>query len=1009
MSLYVLDQPHSPTSPTRTSKTDANEGMESLDYLDPLFPDIISSHFINDTSQLYMDRDMPSPSSSSISVHDLSSSSSTSTTPSPHSQYDVLQPDLLLDKNHTHLLPANIPIPESYHQLTTEYYARSNSNVYNANPQHMDPTQDMSSSAAEDSLQIRVLGIPSHGAKSRVETQIKLCIQLLSSNGTKVSNWPYLRLPEYMLARSKLRKNQQQKLLEGSVATMVSDESKVLTLEAKVICSTDSSKDVRMCPGCVRRERKRAERTKDGKPRYELDSLASEHDSTKGLVDNSMEQDRDRILLFNCSSVVNFSSGDAILPTRITCYCRHHNEKVGFRIEFVMRNDQGLTVAKGCSPPIMITDDHKSSKQQQRNGSISGTCTTTNDGHKGSNGNNSRKRGRSDYENQQTPDTPAPSRRGSFSDNNASTITPLHLNPSASFIIPASASTPYQYDHPSPPTDGATTPTSSLSSSPQAMLIGNGLAMPPLTVDNTSSYLQNMQQSIASIDPMANLLNMGPLNHNNHNNHNHSQSNTHDLSAANLPTDPTDDATWPNNRRRRVTNNDSSYTPDELPMWRTEHHPQLERLVPAQGPTYGGVEVTILGSGFYRGLSCLFGEHAATTVYWNPNTLVCVLPPAATPGPVVVSFKEHPIVLEGQDVALFTYYDASDQALLELALQVVGLKMTGKLHDAKHIAMLIVRGDQQRSQQPYQQQQQQQQHSNTNRGTNHTERQKQQQQTITDFEQDAETDSCDNDDRSTDADSDDDDGDSLDAWTWREGDDLEKHIINALAQSDAHDVMQTNPNGHTMLHLAVFLRYGALTKVLLDKMDRQVIDQSDRNGCTALHFACLQNNLPMVHLLLAAGAQPTEKSSVGSTLELATDGAVQALLLQSLSKSLSSSSPSPSPSTPTTTTTTTTDLTHPPLPRRLSFKSHVRRFYTLKQQRGRDDETVNQTVNNLDHNGLGFAQYKHDRRLYVFWLPLLIVTIGLLYYQILGDRTLLTLLQDMIPFRRHGLHSIVGY
>lgn len=57
-----------------------------------------------------------------------------------------------------------------------------------------------------------------------------------------------------MLARSKLRKYQQQKLLEGSVATMVSDESKVLTLEAKVICSTDSSKDVRMCPGCVRRE-----------------------------------------------------------------------------------------------------------------------------------------------------------------------------------------------------------------------------------------------------------------------------------------------------------------------------------------------------------------------------------------------------------------------------------------------------------------------------------------------------------------------------------------------------------------------------------------------------------------------------------------------------------------------------------------------------------------------------------------------------------------------------------
>jgi hypothetical protein len=106
----------------------------------------------------------------------------------------------------------------------------------------------------DDNLQIRVLGVPNHGAKSRVETQIKLCIQLLTSTGTKVPSWSYLRLPETMLARSKLRKSQQQKLLDGSVATMVSDESKVLTLDARVICSTDASRTVRMCTGCVRRE-----------------------------------------------------------------------------------------------------------------------------------------------------------------------------------------------------------------------------------------------------------------------------------------------------------------------------------------------------------------------------------------------------------------------------------------------------------------------------------------------------------------------------------------------------------------------------------------------------------------------------------------------------------------------------------------------------------------------------------------------------------------------------------
>jgi hypothetical protein len=123
-------------------------------------------------------------------------------------------------------------------------------------------------------------------------------------------------------------------------------------------------------------------------------------------------------------------------------------------------------------------------------------------------------------------------------------------------------------------------------------------------------------------------------------------------------------------------------------------NPRLEHMVPSQGPTYGGIEVSILGSGFYEGLTCMFGEHAATTVYWNETTMVSILPPASHTGPVVVSFKEYPLVLEGQNVAFFTYYDASDQALMQLALQVVGMKMTGKLQDAKQVAMQIVQGNQ---------------------------------------------------------------------------------------------------------------------------------------------------------------------------------------------------------------------------------------------------------------------------------------------------------------------------
>ena len=96
--------------------------------------------------------------------------------------------------------------------------------------------------------------MPKSGAKSRVETQIKLCIQLIKENEKKVTDWSYIKLDENMLARSRLRKNQQSKPLVGSVATMVSDESKVLHLEAKVVCASNTDQPIRMCVGCVRRE-----------------------------------------------------------------------------------------------------------------------------------------------------------------------------------------------------------------------------------------------------------------------------------------------------------------------------------------------------------------------------------------------------------------------------------------------------------------------------------------------------------------------------------------------------------------------------------------------------------------------------------------------------------------------------------------------------------------------------------------------------------------------------------
>lgn len=113
-------------------------------------------------------------------------------------------------------------------------------------------------------MQIRVLGVPQTGAKSRVETQIKLCIQLVTDDGDKAQWWSHLKLPEHMVAKDKLKR---QVLLStapngakiANVAGMDCTNAsikpeKMLFLSARVICASDPSRKVVTCLGCIQRE-----------------------------------------------------------------------------------------------------------------------------------------------------------------------------------------------------------------------------------------------------------------------------------------------------------------------------------------------------------------------------------------------------------------------------------------------------------------------------------------------------------------------------------------------------------------------------------------------------------------------------------------------------------------------------------------------------------------------------------------------------------------------------------
>ncbi|KAI8994646.1 hypothetical protein BDB01DRAFT_202385 [Pilobolus umbonatus] len=504
------------------------------------------------------------------------------------------------------------------------------------------------------------------------------------------------------------------------------------------------------------------------------------------------------------------------------------------RICFVLKDDQGDVVATGMSPPIMITDDHKSSKQNNHN----------------------RKRVREE----EKPDTPAPSRPGSVYNGEedypvesmTTTFDPvLLLSDESDKHKPVNQrkqtrrKKQTRQKHPKQPKKR-----DSKQEEPMILL--------PQSTEMVYDGVFYMNDVLPCLSDPIDFLSV-------------------DIS----PEESAEDA-WPFNRRRKIDND--YYIPHDglLPMLDEFMSvvPQLERLVPAQGPTYGGIEVTILGKGFYQGLTCLFGEHPATTAYWNSSTMVCILPPVAHTGPVVVSFKEHPVVLECHDVAIFTYYDASDQALLELALQVVGLKMTGKLHDAKDVAMRIVQGDQPNRQ-------------------------------------------------------------------------------------STHNICQSNDSGHTLLHLAVILNYDELIKSLLayptPNEESDLVNMKDKNGMTALHFACLLGHVDLVKVLLKAGADPSLQS-----LQLKTPGALNDSTI--ISGLLSSY----------------TNLRRKSLTRRPSVKSHMtHRFHSLTGKELPANVDANKAPS-MESDGLGLVRQKLDRRLYLFWLPVLIVAIGLLCVQFIG-------------------------
>ncbi|KAI0472313.1 hypothetical protein F4859DRAFT_515164 [Xylaria cf. heliscus] len=127
-----------------------------------------------------------------------------------------------------------------------------------------------------------------------------------------------------------------------------------------------SGGEVRICPGCIVRERKRAGRKKHKKP--EEEELWDRYERDRAIVFNTNEVKEWQTVTPDMADPTGAGFINGALPEgtvqvdapmRIACYCRHHGEKLGFQVIITLKDYTGNVVAQGISSSIMITDDHK--------------------------------------------------------------------------------------------------------------------------------------------------------------------------------------------------------------------------------------------------------------------------------------------------------------------------------------------------------------------------------------------------------------------------------------------------------------------------------------------------------------------------------------------------------------------------------------------------------------------------------------------------------------------------
>jgi hypothetical protein len=768
------------------------------------------------------------------------------------------------------------------------------------------------------------LGIVGLPVKSRVETQIKMCLKLAddASPGQLARDYSSIIVDSHLLAPAvgRRRAAAADSLEEEKVATQETH----LRLECHIVASMDPSKEIYRCANCIQRERRSLKR----KTKSELPE------------EQSMDEEKRKIIQFYTHRVVDFSAGEAVLPVRITCYCRHHKEATGFGI--VVTLIDGFThqiVASTLSSWIMITDDHKSQNRPNKKA----------------------KRGNDDLTDAaSSPNSlllpPQPRGYPLNSNHNPFLGVPIASSPSGdvSPMLQVHSTPPDELvdaeadSHSSVSSPVAGPPTPFLNAATEATSIGDGGQ-----VGTSASLFQHQGDggfmlddlsgdgnSSSSFSPMPHSPSPPPIHHQHQHQHqSHGHSHHHRLNAPGI----------------------------------------VEKAVPSEGPMSGGMEVTILGQSLLPAHRVFFGASQATILqYWGPNALVALLPASATPTTVPVFVmgpnETHlPSHFNQEHMGSFTYHDETDRQLLELALQILGMKLTGKLEDAKKIAMDIVA----RSRQHQQQQQHDGSESGSGNGNGNTWGQRfasssttsspteelivatfvalhqgRLQDFVTARGDVSTTNGTDTPSHSDNDCHDRDDGDS----------DEDESSSSSFTASSLVNLSLANSFGQTVLHLAALKNYVHLIEVVLalarlhpDTYDLDV-DAMDANGFTPLHFAAVNTSLSCVRLLRSHSANIEINDEQGRTpIELIPVSSSTALLREALTND--SNGPAG-----------TDDIAHNPIPINTAKPATTpsvapRRAGGSPPVRGREGDKNGGDDDNSDNADI---EYTHGRNVEIF-------------------------------------------